>query len=138
MIEEILLKMGLNLSPHDPFLLPGIFSNTYSPDNISILQYQLQVGLYVDDFVFNYSDKTQEAVLKKLPQEHTQVDFMGDGGYFLGTTFTWIKHKDRNISAHLRQSEFTEFIAHKFLVQSANKVTNISLINLSSTCSIMI
>ena len=51
---------------------------------------------------------------------------MGDVGYFLGTTFTWIKHKDRNISAHLRQLEFTEFAAHRFSVQSANKVTNMT------------
>ena len=47
---------------------------------------------------------------------------MGYVDYFLGTTFTWIKHKEGNISIHIRQSEFTEFTAHQFSVHSANKV----------------
>ena len=51
---------------------------------------------------------------------------MVDVDYFLGTAFTWIKHKDRNISVHICQFSFTEFIAHWFSVQSSNKVPNMT------------
>ena len=49
---------------------------------------------------------------------------MGDVQYFLGTAFTWLQQKDGKISVHICQSEFTKFTAHRFLVQSANKVPN--------------
>ena len=118
--------MGLNTSPHDPCLLSNVISNPSSPDTISAVQSQLHVKLYVDDLVFYSSDPTQEALFKTLLQEHIQVDFMVDVDYFLGTAFTWLKHKGGNISAHLCQSEFTEFTAHYFLVQTTNKVHNMT------------
>ena len=37
--------------------------------------------------------------------------------------------KRRNISVHIFQSAFTEFIAHRLLVQSANKVPNMTLLS---------
>ena len=126
MSRGILLKMGLNHSQHDPCLLSGVLANPYSPETISTVQSQLHVSLYVEDFVFYYSDPTQEALFKTLRQEHIQVNFMGDVEYFLGTAFICLKHKDRNISVHICQLEFTEFTAHRFLVQSANKVTNMT------------
>ena len=86
-IKGILLKMGLNASPHDPCLLSGVLYNPSSPEKISAVQYQLHVGLYVDDFVFYSSYPTQEALFKTLLQEYIQVDFMGDVDYFLGTEF---------------------------------------------------
>ena len=51
---------------------------------------------------------------------------MGYVDYFLCNTFTWLKHKDGNISVHICQSEFTEFTDHWFLVHTANKVSNIT------------
>ena len=51
---------------------------------------------------------------------------MGDVDYFLGTLFTWLKHKDVNISVHLRQSAFTEFTACRFSVHTSNKVTDMT------------
>ena len=101
MIKGILLKMGLNPSSHEAFLLSGVISNPSSPDTISTVQSQLHAGLYVDNFVFYSSDPTQEALFKTLLQGHIQVDFMGDVYYFLGTAFTWLKRKDRNIYVHL-------------------------------------
>ena len=50
--------------------------------------------------------------------------WMGDVNYFLGTAFTRIQHKDCNIYVRICQSEFVEFTAHRFSVQSANKVPN--------------
>ena len=52
--------MGPNPSPHDPFLLSGVITNPYSPDQTPDLQSQLHVGLYVGDFVFYSSDPSQE------------------------------------------------------------------------------
>ena len=57
-IKGILLKMGLKASPNDPFLLSGVIANPSYPDNISEVQSQIHVGLYVDDFVFYSSDTT--------------------------------------------------------------------------------
>ena len=91
MIKGILLKMVLNPSPQDPCLLSGVLSKPSSPGTVSAVQYQLHVGLYVDDFVVYSSDPTQDALFKTLLQEHIQLDFMGDVYYFLGTAFNWIK-----------------------------------------------
>ena len=121
-----MINMGLNPSSHDPFLLSGVLSNPSSPETISTVQYQLHVCLYFKDFVFYSSDPTQEALFKTLLQEHIQVDLMGDVYCFLGTAFTWLKQKDGNIPVHLCQSAFTEFTAHQFLFQNANKVPNMT------------
>ena len=125
-IKWILIKMGLKASPHNPCLLYGILDKPYSRQTISKDKSQIHVGLYVDDLVFYSSDPTHEDLFKTLLQEHIQVDFMRDVGYFLSTAFTWIQHKDGNISIHLCQSAFTEFTAHRFSVQSANKVPNMT------------
>ena len=93
--------MGLNPSPHDPWLLSGVFTNPSSPACTSDLQYKLHVGLYIDDLVFYLSGPAQEYLFKTLIQEHTQVDFMGNVDYFLGTDFTWIQNDYGNISVHL-------------------------------------
>ena len=126
MIKKVLLNTGLNPSPHDPCLLSGVLAKPSSTDTISTVQYQLNVVLYVENFVFYSSGPTEEALFKTLFQEHIQVDFMGDVEYFLGTAFTWFKHKDDNISVHLCQSSFTEFTAHRFPVQRAKKVPNMT------------
>ena len=52
--------------------------------------------------------------------------FHGRFRLVLGTAFTWLRHKDDKISVHIWESEFTVFTAHWFLVQSANKVPNMS------------
>ena len=118
--------MGLKASPHDPCLLSGILEYSNSQKTISKYQSQLHVGLYVDDFFFYSSDPAQEVIFKNLLQEHILVDFMGYVNYFLWTAFTWLHHKDGNISVQLCQSAFTSFTAHRFSVQSANKVPNIT------------
>ena len=116
--------MGLNPSPQDPCLISGILAKPSSLENISDLQYQLHVRLYVDTFLFYSLDPAQEALFKTLLQEHIQVDFMGGIDYFLGNAFTWLKHADKNIYVHLWQLVFTDFIARRFSFHTANKVTN--------------
>ena len=51
-IKGIILNMGLKDSPHYPRLLSDVISNPSYPETISEAQYQLHVGLYVNDFVF--------------------------------------------------------------------------------------
>ena len=126
MIKGILLKMGLDPSPHDTCLLSGVLANPSSTDTISAVQSQLHVGLYVGNLVFYSSYPTHEALFKTLLLEQIQVNFMGDVDYLLGTAFTWIKHKDGKIFVHLCQSAFTEFTSHRFLVHTTNKVPNIT------------
>ena len=46
--------------------------------------------------------------------------------YLLGNLFTWLQQKYVNMSVHLFQSAFTKFTARRFLVQSANKVPNMT------------
>ena len=126
MIKGILLKMGLKAYPHNPCLLSGIVEDSNSQKTISKDQPQLHLGLYVDDLVLYSSDPAHEVLFKNLPQEHIQVDFMGDVDYFLGTAFTWLHHKYGNMSVQLCQSAFTEFTAHRTSVQRANKVPNMT------------
>ena len=52
----------------------SVLTNPSSPENISDLQSQLHVGIYVDDFVFYSSDPAQEALFKTILQEHIQVN----------------------------------------------------------------
>ena len=126
MIKVIILKMGLNPSPHEPCLLSGVLTNPFSPARIPYLHYQIHVSLYVDNFVFYSSDPSQEALFKTLLQEHIQVDFMGIFDYLLGTAFTWLKHADGDISVHRCQSAFIEFTDHQFSVHTSNKVPKIT------------
>ena len=84
--------MGLNNSPHDPWLISGTLKNPSSYTCTLNIQYQLHIGLYVNDFVFYSSDPDKEEILKTLLQEHIKVDFMGNVNYFLGTTFNWLQH----------------------------------------------
>ena len=51
---------------------------------------------------------------------------MGDVDYFLGTAFTWLKNKYRNISVHICHSALTEFTAHWFLFHTSNKVPSMT------------
>ena len=59
MIKGILLKMVLNHSLHDPCLISDTLNNPSSYTGKSQLQYQLHIGLYINDFVFHSSDPDQ-------------------------------------------------------------------------------
>ena len=84
-IKGSLVNMGLKASPHNPCFLYVILDNPSSLQNISEAQSQLQVGVYIHNFVFYSSYPTQEALFKTLLQRHIQLDFMGDADYLLGT-----------------------------------------------------
>ena len=96
-IKVIILNLGLNPSPYDPCILSGILTNSYFLACTSDLQYQLHIGIYVDDFVFYSSDSAQEEFFKTLIQEQIQVEFIVNVDYLLGIAFNWIQHADVNI-----------------------------------------
>ena len=89
--------MLLYPSPHDPCIISGTLTNPYSSIFTPNIQSQLHVSLYVDDFVFYFSDPSQEEIFKILLQEHTKVDFMSNVKYFLGTVFNWLQYDDSKI-----------------------------------------
>ena len=97
MIKVILLSMGINPSPRDPYLISGVHTKPSYPIFTSDLQSKLHAGLYVNNFVFYSSYPSQEDPFKTLLQDHIQVDFMVNVDYLLGTAFTWIQHADGNI-----------------------------------------
>ena len=82
--------------------------------------------MYVDDFIFYSTDPEEEQKFKEEVAKHIKVDFMGDVDYFLGTVFTWLHHDNEHVSAHLTQTAFTEFSAHRFGVDRMNRVPNMT------------
>ena len=143
MITAILTKMGLRASPHDPCLFNGVVTSDddraaalrasppdamlpplpKSPSNPTA---EVQVGLYVDDFVFYSEDPAQEEKFRVELAKNIKVDFMGDVDYFLGTAFTWLRHDNGHVSVHLCQSAFTEHTAHRFAVSKMKRVPNMT------------
>ena len=64
MIKVILLKMGLNPSPYDPFLLSGILMQPSSHTDSTYSISQLHTGLYVNYFFLYLSNPVQKELSK--------------------------------------------------------------------------
>ena len=156
MVTGILQDMGLSASLHDPCLYTGVLidpdasptptslpgtSQTSPPPPVltptppvappglpptSPPRATINVGLYVDDFVFYSTDQAEEDLFQKLFQNRLTVDFMGDVDYFLGTAFTWVQDDNGHLSVHLCQSAFTEFIGQRFGVDKLNRTPNLT------------
>ena len=76
--------------------------------------------------VFFSTDPTLELLFQTELSKHCNVDFMGDVDFFLGTAFTYRRHRDGNLSVHLGQSAFTEHIAHRFGIDGMKRVPNMT------------
>ena len=64
MVMRILKEMGLQPSPHDPFLYSGIL--TADETKILSTTYQkIHIGLYVDDFIFFSVNTVEEDFFEK-------------------------------------------------------------------------
>ena len=48
----------------------------------------VQIGLYVDDFIFYFESDKEEELFRQELKRHCMVNFMGDIDYFLGMAFT--------------------------------------------------
>ena len=122
MMSSILVKMGLSVSVHNPCLYSGHVTST----STTPFTHPLHIGLYVDDFVFYTKDKAHEAAFRAYLAKHIAVDWMGDVDFFLGTSFTWKRLTNDNVSIHLSQATFTEHLAHRLSVDTMNKTPNMT------------
>ena len=125
MFTSILLDIGLCPSPHDPCLYTGQVKDPSGRASTSSAA-PVEVGIYVDDFVFYSTDPAQELLFQRELSKRCKVDFMGDADFFLGTAFTYLRHDDGNLSVHLSQSAFTEHTAHRFGIDSMTRVPNMT------------
>ena len=126
MVVKKLKEMGLVASAHDPCLFSGILHDPDGTIPSTTPRASIDIGLYVDDFVFYSTNSAEEDLFQSEFQKSLQVDFMGDVDYFLGTAFTWSRHHDGHLSVHLSQSAFTEFTGHCFGVDKFNPVPNMT------------
>ena len=132
MFTSILRDIGLSASLHDPCVYtgvvkdPGSTSNTGDPLSGDPTRAHVEVGIYVDDFVFYSTDPAQELLFKQELKKRCKVDFVGDADFFLGTAFTWRRHNYGNLSVHLSQAAFAEHTAHMFGVAGMARVPNMT------------
>jgi hypothetical protein len=127
MFTAALRDIGLTASKHDPCLFSGVVKADDKTASLpSSTRARVHVGIYVDDFVFYSIDPLEEERFKAALKQRVVVDFMGDVDWFLGTAFTWKRHRDGNLSVLLSQSAFTEFSAHRFAVNKFNQVPNMT------------
>ena len=116
---SILRSLGLTASPNDPCLYTGVVNSLNPPAQSSTSdssplssRAQVQVGCYVDDFVFWSADPAEEKLFQDALAAQCKVEFIGDVDFFLGTAFSWKRHDDGNISVHFSQAAFIEHTAH--------------------------
>ncbi|KAL7516707.1 hypothetical protein ACHAWX_001691 [Stephanocyclus meneghinianus] len=121
-VTAALCDMGLKPSIHDPCLFSGTVKSTNTSTNETVAP--INVGIYVDYFVFYSTDPVQEARFMGALKQRVVVDFMGPVDWFLGPAFTWRCHEDGNLSVLLSQSVFTEYTAHRFAVNRIKPVPN--------------
>ena len=107
----ILRSLGLTASPNDPCLYTGVVNSLDPPAQSSTSdssrlssRAQVQVGCYVDDFVFWSADPAEEKLFQDALAARCKVDFMGDVDFFLGTAFTWKRLDDGHVSVHFSQA----------------------------------
>ena len=113
----------LKQSIHDPCLFSGNLTSDSSPSAHS----EIHVDIYVDDFVFYPADPAAEEAFQNELKKKVVVDFMGNVDWFLGTAFSWTKHKNGHLSVqHLCQSAFTEYTAHRFGIDRFNRTPNMT------------
>eukprot|EP00978_Attheya_sp_CCMP212_P021792 scaffold64076_cov55-Attheya_sp.AAC.2 len=111
-IKGILKSMGLRTSPHDPCIFHGSLLPGSAP---------IYIGLYVDDFCYFSSNPKIESLFEKLLASMCSVNFMGDVSWFLGVSFDWSKSPTGDISVHLNQAAFSQFLVDKHNLTTANK-----------------
>jgi hypothetical protein len=77
-------------------------------------------------FFFFSNDPDQELLFQTELSKYCRVNFMGDIDFFLGTTFTYHRHSDGDLSVHLGQAAFTEHIAHRFGIGRIKRMPNMT------------
>ena len=79
----------------------------------------LQIGLYVDDFVYFSEDPKVEQRFEQLLSSLVTVNFLGTVDWFLGTHFQWSWHDDE-VWVHLSQFGFAAYLVEDNNVHTRN------------------
>lgn len=66
------------------------------------------MGLYVDDFIYFSQNAEVESAFETKFKKLTQVQFMGQVGYFLGTKFSWKIDTNKSLTVHMIQEAFID------------------------------
>ena len=119
LITEILKDMGLTSSNRNPCLFYGIIDDGTPP---TTPRHPINVGLYVDDFVFFLDSDAEEYRFKKLLNKKVATDFIGNVDFFLGSSFKWNWCPDVNISVHISQQSFAKNTTFCFSLKDCNRV----------------
>ena len=117
-MSSSLKAMGLRPSASDPCLFIGVPS---SPDHpASPGDKPIQVGIYVDDFVYYSEDDAVESRFESILKDQFKIDFMGTVNWFLGTHFEWAEHDNGALSVHLSQKAFAQNLVERHRLHTSN------------------
>lgn len=93
MFTSVLLDIGTWLLPNRPSLyLRNVKYHSGQVGTSSAAP--VEVGIYVDDFVFYSTDPAQDLLFQQELSKRCKVDFMGGTDFFLGTSYTYRCHDD--------------------------------------------
>ena len=117
-------------SLHDPCIYQGVLSSPIARDPTSVTQFPgdeasptdkpLNLGLYVDDFVYFSEDPEIERCFERMLAAKLKVEFMGTVNWFLGTHFEWSSHQDGSLSVHLSQEAYAQNIVETHRLANIN------------------
>lgn len=110
--------MGLVPSASDLCLFIGVPSTKKHP--ASARDKPIQVGIYVDDFVYYSEDNSVETRFATILKSQFKIDFMGTVNWFLGTHFEWANHFNGALSVHLSQKAFTQNLVKRHRLNTVN------------------
>ncbi len=115
---RVLQSIGLKPNASDPCMFPG---SIWDPNNpaADIPAAPLQIGLYVDDFVYFSEDPKVEQRFEQLLSSLVTVNFLGTVDWFLGTHFQWSWHDDE-VWVHLSQFGFAAYLVEDNNVHTRN------------------
>ena len=110
--------MGLVPSASDPCLFIGVPSTKEHPASAG--DKPIQVGIYVDDFVYYSEDNSVETRFETILKSQFKIDFMGTVNWFLGTHFEWADHSNGALSVHLSQKAFAQNLVERHRLNTVN------------------
>ena len=88
-------KIGLFPLPNAPCIFTRTIIDGEPP---------LDLGLFVDDFIYFSASSVVEDSFEKQFATHFDIDFQGEVKHFLGIHFTNVRHKDDNhLTVHMNQ-----------------------------------
>ena len=113
-----LCNIGLTPSASDLCLFIGVPSTAEHP--VSEGDKPIQIGIYVEDFVYYSEDKVTESRFENIFKLQFKIDVMVTVNWFLGTHFEWANHPDRALFVHLSQKAFVHNLVERHCLNTVN------------------